>query len=161
PGERPQGSGAAVHRSDRDPARARGGRVVGGLGGGGRVVPQARRSIRARTGAVAPRRGVGKGGRVKITLYDRESGREFLVRQVVDSHGHNRWTGRPLSNEYTAILAEGLEAVEIAGSALQDALDRIIGMAPDLMIEPDTLIGPLRERVERLNAGAPATAGSA
>lgn len=94
---------------------------------------------------------------MKITLYDRESGREFLVRQVVDSHGHNPWTGRPLSNEYTAILAEGLEAVEIAGSALQDALDRIIGMAPDLMIETDSLIGPLRERVDRLNAGAQAT----
>lgn len=94
---------------------------------------------------------------MKITLYDRESGREFLVRQVVDSHGHNPWTGRPLSNEYTAILGEGLEAVEIAGTALQDALDRIIGMAPDLMIESESLIGPLRERVDRLNAGPPAT----
>jgi hypothetical protein len=103
---------------------------------------------------------------VKITLYDRESGREFLVRQVVDSHGHNPWTGRPLSNEYTAVLAEGLEAVEIAGTALQDALDRIIGMAPEMTIEAETLMGPIRERLERLNAGggggasAPATADS-
>jgi hypothetical protein len=95
---------------------------------------------------------------VKITLYDRESGREFLVRQVVDSHGHNPWTGRPLSNEYTAVLAEGLEALEIAGTALQVALDRIIGMAPELMIESDSLLGPLHERLDRLNAGAPATA---
>jgi hypothetical protein len=94
---------------------------------------------------------------VKITLYDGDSGREFLVRQVVDSHGHNPWTGRPLSNEYTAVLAEGLEAIEIAGTALEGALDRIIGMAPDLTIEPDSLLGPIRERMERLNAEASGT----
>src|SRR5262249_51988608 len=90
-------------------------------------------------------------------LYDRESGREFLVRQVADSHGHNPWTGRPLSNEYTAVLAEGLEALEIAGTALQGALDRIIGMAPELMIESESLLGPLRERLARLNGGATGT----
>jgi hypothetical protein len=88
---------------------------------------------------------------VKITLYDGESGREFLVSQVIDAHGHNPWTGAPLSNEYTAVLAEGLEAVEIAGTALESALDRIIGMAPDLRIEPETLVGPIRDRLDRVN----------
>jgi hypothetical protein len=94
---------------------------------------------------------------VKITLYDRESGREFLVRQVIDSHGHNPWTGRPLSNEYTAVLAEGLQAVEIAGTALEQALDRIIGMAPEMLLEQDTVLGSLRERLDRLNAAAQGT----
>ncbi len=94
---------------------------------------------------------------MKITLQDRETGREFLVSQVVDSHGHNPWTGRPLSNEYTAVLAEGLEAAEIAGSALEGALDRLIGMAPDMVVEPETVLGPLRERLERLNAAAEGT----
>jgi hypothetical protein len=88
---------------------------------------------------------------VKITLYDRASGREFLVRQVIDAHGHNPWTGAPLSNEYTAVLAEGLEAVEIAGTALEAALDRIMGMSPDLRIEPETLLGPVRDRLARVN----------
>jgi hypothetical protein len=88
---------------------------------------------------------------VKITLYDQETGREFLVSQVIESHGHNPWTGRPLSNEYTAVLAEGLEAVEIAGSALESALDRIIGMAPDLRVEADTILAPVRERLDRVN----------
>jgi hypothetical protein len=91
---------------------------------------------------------------VKITLYDRESGREFLVSQVIEAHGHNPWTGAPLSNEYTAVLAEGLQAVEIAGSALEEALDRIIGMAPHLRIEPETIVSPLQDRVDRVNGMA-------
>ena len=94
---------------------------------------------------------------MKITLRDRESGREFLVGQVIDSHGHNPWTGQPLSKEYTAVLAEGLSAVEIAGTALEDALDRIIGMAPELELEADTVLAPIRERLDRLNAAAQGT----
>ena len=89
---------------------------------------------------------------MKITLYDRESGREFLVSQVVESHGHNPWTGQPLSREYTALLGEGLVDVEMAGTALAGALDRITGMAAELRIEPETILGPLRERLERVNA---------
>ena len=89
---------------------------------------------------------------MKITLYDRESGREFLVSQVVESHGHNPWTGQPLSREYTALLGEGLVDVEMAGTALAGALDRITGMAAELHIEAETILGPLRERLERVNA---------
>jgi hypothetical protein len=91
---------------------------------------------------------------VKITLHDPEGGREFLVAQVIESHGHNPWTGQPLTREYNAVLAEGLVAVEIAGSALEGALDRITGMAPELRIEPETILGPIRERLDRLNAAA-------
>ena len=94
---------------------------------------------------------------MKITLYDPATGREFLVAQVIESHGHNPWTGAPLSNEYTAVLAEGLEALEIAGTALEEALDRIIGMSPDLRIEPETLLGPVRERLDRVNGVAQGT----
>jgi hypothetical protein len=89
---------------------------------------------------------------LKITLYDRESGREFLVSQVVESHGHNPWTGQPLSREYNALLGDGLVDVETAGTALVGALDRITGMAAELRIEPETILGPLRERLERVNA---------
>ena len=89
---------------------------------------------------------------MKITLYDRESGREFLVSQVVESHGHNPWTGQPLSREYTALLGDGLVDVETAGTALAGALDRITGMAAELRIEAETILGPLRERLERVNA---------
>ena len=89
---------------------------------------------------------------MKITLYDPASGREFLVAQVIESHGHNPWTGQPLTREYNAVLAEGLVALEIAGSAMEAALDRITGMAPELRIEPETILAPLRERLDRLNA---------
>ena len=89
---------------------------------------------------------------MKITLYDRESGREFLVSQVVESHGHNPWTGQALSREYNALLGDGLVDVETAGTALVGALDRITGMAAELRIEPETILGPLRERLDRVNA---------
>ncbi len=95
---------------------------------------------------------------MKITLYDPKGGREFLVAQVIEAHGHNPWTGEPLTREYNAVLAEGLSAVEIAGTALESALDRITGMAPAMLIEPDTILAPLRERLDRLNA---ATEGAA
>lgn len=91
---------------------------------------------------------------MKITMHDPATGREFLVAQVIGSHGHNPWTGQPLTREYNAVLAEGLVALEIAGSAMEAALDRITGMAPDLRIDPDTILAPLRERLDRLNAAA-------
>jgi hypothetical protein len=89
---------------------------------------------------------------VKITLHDPATGREFLVQQVIEAHGHNPWTGEPLTREYTAVLADGLAEIEIAGSALEEVLDRITGMAPELRIDPASILEPLRERLDRLNA---------
>jgi len=89
---------------------------------------------------------------VKIAVFHPECGREVLVQQILASQGHCPWDGKPFSVHYTAVLGEALAAAEIAGTALENALDRIAGMRPDLTIDPEDLFGPLRAHLERLHA---------
>jgi hypothetical protein len=92
---------------------------------------------------------------VKITVFHPACGREVLVEQILESQGHCPWDGKPFSVHYTAVLAEALADAQVAGGALESALDRIAGMGPHLTIDEDTVIAPLRRQVERLNtAGA-------
>jgi hypothetical protein len=89
---------------------------------------------------------------VKITVFHPECGREVMVQQILASQGHCPWDGKPFSAHYNAVLTEALGAAEVAGAALENALDRIAGMDPNLTIEEDTLLGPIRAQVDRLNA---------
>ena len=94
---------------------------------------------------------------MKITLFHPVCGRDVLVQQILASQGHCPWDGKPFSVHYTAVLAESLAAAEIAGTALENALDRIAGMAPDLTIEEDQVLGPIRRPLDRLNAARKAS----
>ena len=89
---------------------------------------------------------------MKITVVHGECGREVLVQQILASQGHCPWDGRPFSRDYTAVLAEALGAAEIAGAALENALDRVAGMAPNLTIVEDTVLGSLRAQLDRVAA---------
>ena len=91
---------------------------------------------------------------MKITVFHPECGREVLVQQILASQGHCPWDGKPFNRHYTAVLAESLAAAEIAGSALVNALDRITSMEPDLTITDGSLLGPIREQLDRLDAAA-------
>jgi hypothetical protein len=88
---------------------------------------------------------------VKIKVVHDECGRESLVRQILDSAGHCPWDGRPFSADYTAVLAEVLEAAEESGSTLENALEKIAGMNAAMSIEERTLIGPLKEQFAEVN----------
>jgi hypothetical protein len=88
---------------------------------------------------------------VKIKVVHDECGRESLVRQILDSGGHCPWDGKPFSAEYTAVLAEALEAAEEAGSTLENALEKIAGMNAALTIDERTLLDPLRRRLGDVN----------
>lgn len=89
---------------------------------------------------------------MKITVLHPECGREVMVRQILDSRGHCPWDGKSFSRNYTALLAEALGAVEIAGAALESALDRVAGMRPDFTLREDAVLGPIRAQVDRLGA---------
>ncbi len=91
---------------------------------------------------------------MKIKVLHRVCGREVLVQQILDSNGHCPWDGKPFSIDYTAILAEALQTAEDAGTTLEDALDRMADMHPDLAIDDESLLGPLRDQVERLRAAS-------
>ena len=94
---------------------------------------------------------------MKIILYDASSGREMLVQQVVESRGHSPWTGRPLSNQYTPVLVDALASAEAAGAALVRELDKIQGTSPGLTIDEESILGPIRQKLQELNAAGVAS----
>jgi hypothetical protein len=94
---------------------------------------------------------------VKITVFHPVCGRDVLVQQILASQGHCPWDGKPFSVHYTAVLAESLAAAEIAGTALENALDRVAGIAPELTIGDDQVLEPLRRNLDRLNAAGKAS----
>ncbi len=88
-------------------------------------------------------------------------GREFLLQQVLDSQGHCPWDGLPFNKDYTGPLALALRDAEVAGTALVGALEAIADMHPSFVLDEETIIGPIRDRLERLKqAAAPAKAGA-
>ena len=88
---------------------------------------------------------------MKIKLVHTDCGREVLVHQLLESQGHCPWDGKPISRDYTAVLASSLEAAEAAGSALESALDRIAGLGGQMRLDEDSLLGAVRERIDRVN----------
>jgi hypothetical protein len=95
---------------------------------------------------------------VKITVMHPVCGRQVLVRQILQSQGHCPWDGKPFSRHYNGVLVEALEAAQIAGDALENALDRVAGLAPDLTWDEESVVGPIQAQVDRQNAGRAAPA---
>jgi hypothetical protein len=87
---------------------------------------------------------------VKIRVVHTECGREVMVQQILDTGGHCPWDGKPFNKDYTAVLAEALEAAEGAGSLLENALEKIAGMEPAFAFVPDTVLGEVEESIGRL-----------
>src|SRR5207302_8485411 len=100
--------GGAASGACRGPAGPGRRRVAGAVGGGGRVVRQAGRPVRPGRRGAWVLRGSEGGGRVKITVFHPECGREVLVQQILASQGHCPWDGKPFSVDYTAGLGEAL-----------------------------------------------------
>ena len=48
------------------------------------------------------------------------------------------------------MLVEALEQAEAAGSSLENALEKIAGMDPGLVLDEDTLLGASTEHLQRL-----------
>ena len=95
---------------------------------------------------------------MKITVMHPECRREVLVQQILQSQGHCPWDGKPFSRHYNAVLTEALAAMEIAGAALEGALDRVAGLGPDFTLEEESLLGPIQAQVDRLNTARKAPA---
>jgi hypothetical protein len=85
-------------------------------------------------------------------------GRDFLTQQVVDNGGHCWNDGKPYQPEYTALLPELLEQAEAAGTALEAALEKLAGMNPLLVLDEETVLGPIRAHLGELRADADARA---
>jgi hypothetical protein len=88
---------------------------------------------------------------VKIKVVHAVCGREVLVHQILQSQGHCPWDGKPFNKDYTAVLAASLEAAERSGALLEQALERVAMTGGEMTIEEDSVLGPLRAQLERLN----------
>jgi hypothetical protein len=88
---------------------------------------------------------------VKIKVFHTECGREALVRQILDTGGHCPWDGRPYSKDYTAVLAEALEAAEESGNVLENALEKISEMYPAMSIDRLSVLGEVEGHIRSLN----------
>jgi hypothetical protein len=89
---------------------------------------------------------------VKIKFVHHVCEREVLVRQVLETGGHCPWDGKPFSKDYTALLAESLETAENAGGVLENALEKIASMDPNITFDRDTITRPLIEQLDRLES---------
>ena len=87
---------------------------------------------------------------MKIRGTCRRCGRDFLVQQVLESQGHCPWCGQAFQPQYTAVLAEALQQAEAAGSSLENALEKIAGMGPALVLDEACILGESRAHLERL-----------
>jgi hypothetical protein len=87
---------------------------------------------------------------VKIKLFHAECGREVLVQQIVQSQGHCPWDGKPFSRDYTAVLAQALQAAENAGGLFENALDKIADMHPAMSVDRDSILGTITASLDRL-----------
>ena len=87
---------------------------------------------------------------MKIKVFHTLCGREVLVRQILQTGGHCPWDGKPFSKDYTAVLAEALEAAESAGNVLENALEKIAGMEPAMTIDRDSVLGQIQVYIDSL-----------
>ena len=87
---------------------------------------------------------------MKIKGTCRRDGREFLVEQVVEIGGRCPWDGEPFQADYAATLVESLRVAEEAGNALESALERVADLQPEFVLDEESVLGPLRTHLERL-----------
>lgn len=86
---------------------------------------------------------------MKVKVVHDECGREILVQQLLETGGHCPWDGKPLHRDYTAFLVEALETAQSAGTVLESALDEIEGMRGAFVLDRESILGPLREQLDR------------
>jgi hypothetical protein len=87
---------------------------------------------------------------VKIKGTCLHCGREFLAEQVVESGGRCPWDGKPLQPDYAAVLVDSLIQAEAAGDTLENALEKIADIEPELVLDPASILTTIREHLERL-----------
>jgi hypothetical protein len=87
---------------------------------------------------------------VKIKGTCRRDGREFLGEQVVASGGECPWDGQPFNADYAVTLVDALRDAEVAGSALEVALETLADLSPAFTLDREAIFGTMRAALDRL-----------
>ncbi|HEY7280016.1 MAG TPA: hypothetical protein VID47_00375 [Actinomycetota bacterium] len=95
---------------------------------------------------------------MKIRGTCQNCGRDFLTQQVLASGGHCWNCGKPYQPHYTAVFAEAIEQAELAGSALEAALERLAGMEPAMVIDEETVLAAIQAHLSAIRTAGEAYA---
>jgi len=87
---------------------------------------------------------------VKIKGTCRRCGRDFLIEQVIQNGGQCPWDGKPFQPDYAAVLVDALREAENAGNTLENALEKLADLEPDLVLDKETVLAEIRGALERL-----------
>jgi hypothetical protein len=87
---------------------------------------------------------------VKIKGTCRRDGREFFAEQVVQAGGECPWDGEPFNADYAVTLVDALRDAEVAGSALEVAMETLADLAPAFTLDRESVFGGLRASLDRL-----------
>ena len=94
---------------------------------------------------------------MKIKGTCRRCGREFLIEQVIQNGGQCPWDGKPFQPDYAAVLVDALREAENAGNTLENALEKLADLEPDLVLDKETVLAEIREALERLERSSGGT----
>jgi hypothetical protein len=87
---------------------------------------------------------------VKIKGTCRRDGREFLADQAIASGGKCPWDGEPFNADYAVTLVDALRDAQMAGSALELAIDAIADLHPAFTLDRESVFADLRASLDRL-----------
>jgi hypothetical protein len=87
---------------------------------------------------------------VKIKGTCKRDGREFMVDQAIESGGSCPWDGEPFENDYAVVLVDSLRDAQQYAGLLVGALEKIASLKPEFTLEAESLIGPIRAQLTRL-----------
>ena len=90
---------------------------------------------------------------MKIKGTCRRCGREFYGEQVVENGGVCPWDGKPFQADYAVVLVDSLRDAENAGNTLENALEKLADLEPDLVLDQASVLAELRKALERLDRG--------
>ena len=95
---------------------------------------------------------------MKIRGTCQNCGRDFLTQQALASGGHCWNCGNPYQPHYTAVFVEALQQAEIAGTALEGALEKLAGMEPAMVLDEEIVLAHIREHLAAIRTAGEAYA---
>ena len=93
---------------------------------------------------------------MKIKGTCRHCGRGFMIEQVAASGGRCPWCGKAFQNDYAAVLVDSLRDAEVAGNALENALEKLADLDPAFVLDGESITAAIHDhldRIEKLHAG--------
>lgn len=84
---------------------------------------------------------------MKIQGRCRSCGRDFPIDLVIAAEfaGHCPFCGESLDAHYGAVLVKALEALQRTGSSMEKVLGEAKMLGPNLELDTETVLGPIRE----------------